>query len=132
MDGITALIKNEIRKQYGTLKDFAKMSGIPYSTLTNTLTKGVEGTAYGTVVRICKLLDIKQSYDLGLVMFNADFFDLYQKLSALDDQGLHTVSTILNMEYERCKNVNSTPSVKAFNAIGLAVKQEDNADKTVL
>lgn len=124
MDGITALIKTEIKKQYGTLKDFAKSSGIPYSTLTNTLTKGVEGTAYGTVVKICKLLDIKQSYDLGLVMFNSNFFDLYQKLSALDEQGIHTVSTILDMEYERCKNSDSAPVVKAFNAIGLAVKHD--------
>ncbi len=124
MDSITSLIRSEIKRQYSTLKSFSKASGIPYSTLTNALTKGVGGTSYDTVVKICKLLNIKQSYDSALVLFNEKFHEFYTKLAALDEQGLHTVSTVLNMEYNRCADDNIRPVVKAFNNIGLAVKQD--------
>ena len=33
MDSITGLIKSEIKRQYRTVMNFAKASGIPYSTL---------------------------------------------------------------------------------------------------
>ncbi len=127
MDSITSLIRSEIKRQYSTLKNFSKASGIPYSTLTNALTKGVGGTSYDTVVKICKLLNIKQSYDSALVLFNEQFHEFYSKLAALDEQGLHTVGTVLNMEYNRCTNDSKRPVIKGFNNIGLAVKK-DNED----
>ena len=123
MDSITELIKSEIKKQFGTLKRFSSSSGIPYSTLTNALTKGVGGTSYDTVVKICKLLGLRQSDDSDLVLFSRDFHDMYEKLSALDDQGMHTVATVLNMEYARCQGTEPEPVIKGFNQIGLAVKK---------
>ena len=69
MDSITELIKNEIKRQYKSVRKFSEVSGIPYSTLSNALTKGVGGTSYDTVVKMCKLLDIKQTIDSDIVLF---------------------------------------------------------------
>ena len=125
MDSITSLIKKEIKRQYSTLKHFSEISGIPYSTLSNALAKGVGGTSYETVVKVCKLLNIKQSYDSELVLFNEKFHEFYTKLSALDDQGMHTVNTVLNMEYNRCVGKEPEPVVRGFNNIGIGIKTEN-------
>ena len=128
MDSITALIKNEIKKQYKSVSKFSEVSGIPYSTLSNALAKGVGGTSYDTVVRICRLLDIKQAYDSDLVLFNSEFHDIYSKLTQLDEQGVHTVCSVLNVEYSRCANEEKDPSVKAFNGIGYASSSDEAFD----
>ena len=122
LDSITNLIKNEIKTRYKSVRKFSEVSGIPYSTLTNALTKGIGGTAYDTVVKICKLLDIKQACDSDVVLFNEQFHEIYSMLSELDEAGLHTVETILKVEHLRCKESTSSLSVRAFNGIGYAQK----------
>ena len=77
MDSITLLIRDEIKKQYGSIKKFSDKSGIPYSTLSNALSKGIGGTSYDTVVKICKLLNIKQVFDENVGMFNKQFYEIY-------------------------------------------------------
>ena len=128
MDSITALIKNEIKKQYKSVSKFSEISGIPYSTLSNALARGVGGTSYDTVVRICRLLNIKQACDSDLVLFNSEFQDIYSKLTQLDEQGVYTVCTVLNIEYNRCVNEDGGASVKAFNGIGYASSTDEAFD----
>ena len=128
MDSITSLIRNEIRSQYKTLRKFSEVSGIPYSTLSNALAKGVGGTSYETVIKICRLLNIKQAYDSDLVLFNSEFHDIYSKLTQLDEQGVHTVCAVLNAEYNRCTEEDDTSVVKAFNGIGYASDVEEPFD----
>ena len=123
MDSITQLIKNEIQKQYKNVKQFSEASGIPYSTLSNALTKGIGNTAYDTVVKICTILGIKQAYADDIVLFNKEFHDVYTMLSELDEKGVHTVTTVLNVEYNRCKASNDETTVKGFCGIGFASKQ---------
>lgn len=120
MDTITTLIKNEIKAQYKTIKRFSDVSGIPYSTLSNALSKGIGGTSYETVVKICRLLNLKQINDSDIVLFNDEFHDIYSKLTHLDEQGVHTVCAVLNVEYARCAQKDETPTIKAFNGIGYA------------
>ena len=127
MDSITMLIKNEIKAQYKSVSKFSEACGIPYSTLSNALSKGVGGTSYDTVVKICKLLNIKQSYDSDIVLFNSEFHDIFSKLTQLDEQGVHTVCTVLNIEYNRCNNAEDQPSVRAFNGIGYAAQPKQEA-----
>lgn len=122
------LIKNEIKKQYKSVSKFSESSGIPYSTLSNALSKGVGGTSYDTVVKICRILNIKQAYDSDLVLFNSEFHDVYKKLTQLDEQGVHTVCTVLNVEYNRCSKENNDASIKAFNGIGYASNIEEAFD----
>ena len=127
-DSITTLIKNEIIRQYKSVLRFSEESGIPYSTLTNALSKGIGGSSYDTVVKICHMLDIKQAHDSDIVLFNSKFHDIYMKLTCLDEQGLHTLQTILDVEYNRCVNTDAEPTVKAFNGIGYAVKSDSSDD----
>lgn len=128
MDSITELIKNEIKRQYRSVRKFSEISGIPYSTLSNALTKGVGGTSYDTVVKMCKLLDIKQTIDSDIILFNSQFHDIYTKLTTLDEQGVHTVNTVLKMEAERCAKASNNPVVKPFNGIGIASKSDTAID----
>lgn len=123
MDSITNLIKNEIKRQYKSVRRFSEISGIPYSTLSNSLSKGIGGTAYDTIVKICNLLNLKQVYNDDLLLFNDQFHEISLMLSKLDEQGVHTVKTVLTMEYNRCLGKNSTSTVKAFNGIAFAQKK---------
>ena len=104
MDGITQLIKSEIIKQYKSVRKFSEKSGIPYSTLSNALSKGIGGTSYDTVIKICNLLNLKQAYDVDLTLFNEHCYEICTMLAALDEHAVHTLKTILSVEYERCTN----------------------------
>lgn len=119
LDSITKLIKSEIKRQYRSVRQFSEKSGIPYSTLSNALSKGIGGTSYDTVIKICKLLNLKQAYDADLTIFNDQFYEICAMLTALDERGVHTVKTILSVEYERCTN-STPPSIKAYNGLSVA------------
>lgn len=125
MDSITILIRDEIKRQYKSVKKFSEISGIPYSTLSNALAKGIGGTSYDTVIKICKLLNLKQAYDADLTIFNDQFYEICSMLSKLDVQGVHTVKAILTLEYNRCANAENTlPVAKAFNGLIIASKED--------
>ncbi len=122
MDSITELIKSEVKKQYKSVRQFSKKSGIPYSTLSNAFSKGIGGTSYDTVLKICKMLNLKQVYDADLTIFNDKFFEVCSMLSELDEQGVHTVETVLTVEYNRCMSDKEKPVVKAHNGLSFAGK----------
>ncbi len=52
------ILKKEILKQYRSVRQFAIEMGIPYSTLVTALERGIEGMAYGTVIKICDKLSL--------------------------------------------------------------------------
>ena len=52
------VLKNEILRQYRSLRQFAMEMNIPYSTLVTALERGIEGMAYGTVIRMCDKLSL--------------------------------------------------------------------------
>ena len=52
------ILKKEILKQYRSVRQFAIEMNIPYSTLVTALERGIEGMAYGTVIRICDKLSL--------------------------------------------------------------------------
>lgn len=118
MDNITQLIKDEIKRQYGNLKHFSEASGIPYSTLSNALARGVGSMSYDTVVKICNLLGLKQAYDADLTIFNEEYNQIMALLEDLDEQGVHTVKTILQVEHDRCTS--REKHLKSFNGIAIA------------
>lgn len=122
VDSITKLIKSEIKRQYKSVRKFSEESGIPYSTLSNALSKGIGGTSYDTVIRVCKLLNLKQAYDADLTIFNDQFHEICSMLAALDERGVHTVKTILSVEYNRCTNEHPSPAIKGYNGLSIAGK----------
>ena len=52
------ILKAEILKQYKSVRQFAIDMEIPYSTLVTALDRGIEGMAYGTVIRIWDKLSL--------------------------------------------------------------------------
>ena len=66
------ILKQEILKQYKSVRQFAIDMEIPYSTLVTALDRGIEGMAYGTVIRMCDKLSLNpvdfSSLDKGEVL----------------------------------------------------------------
>ena len=52
------ILKKEILSQYRSVRQFAMEMGIPYSTLVTALERGIEGMAYGTVIKVCDKLSL--------------------------------------------------------------------------
>lgn len=52
------ILKKEILRQYRSVRQFAMELGIPYSTLVTALERGIEGMAYGTVIKMCEKLNL--------------------------------------------------------------------------
>ena len=130
MDSMTSMIKAEIKRQYGSVARFAEASGIPYGTVSNSLARGVGGTAYDTVAKMCKFLGIRQAYDDDSVLFNQEFYDVYRKLTSLDEMGVHTVCSVLNVEYQRCQE-RDDPTVKGYNGSSIVKKDIQVDEKKV-
>lgn len=52
------ILKKEILAQYKSVRQFAIEMKIPYSTLVTALDRGIEGMAYGTVIKMCDKLNL--------------------------------------------------------------------------
>lgn len=52
------ILKKEILHQFKSVRQFAVEMEIPYSTLVTALERGIEGMAYGTVIRMCNRLQL--------------------------------------------------------------------------
>lgn len=115
MGNLSELVRTEIKRQYKSLYKFSEATGIPYSTLSNALSKGFGGTAYETVLKICNTLNIRQVYGDEVAMINERFGYMLEKLSKLDERGINTLEAILQVEYNRCMSENSEPVLKSFD-----------------
>jgi len=47
------ILKSEILKKNKSVRAFCMKLGIPYSTLATALDRGIDGMAYGTVIKMC-------------------------------------------------------------------------------
>ncbi len=65
------LLKQEILLQYKSVRQFAIEMEIPYSTLVTALDRGIEGMAYGTVMKMCDRLSLNPVDFLPLDSKNA-------------------------------------------------------------
>lgn len=52
------ILKKEILRQYRSVRQFALEMNIPYSTLVTALERGIDGMAYGTVIKMCDKLSL--------------------------------------------------------------------------
>ena len=95
-------IKEEIKKQYKSVRQFSIVSGIPQTTVVSAIKNGIAGTAYETVLKMCNLLHIELvNYDTHIVMTD-DVINMINMFNALDEKGEHAVMAFMAMEYERC------------------------------
>lgn len=79
------ILKNEILKKYRSVRQFCLELDIPYSTLVTALDRGIEGMAYGTVIRICEHLQLNP---VDFTSLEEARSDNYMSQRILDDRVL--------------------------------------------
>lgn len=104
MDNLTKLVRDEITRQYRSVRQFAFAVDIPLSTINSALHNGVGGSSFDTVMRICKILGIKAMSDDAALYLTDDTEKLLTQYAKLDDYGRHTISSVMQVEYDRCKD----------------------------
>ena len=85
------ILKREILRQYRSVRQFAMEMDIPYSTLVTALERGIEGMAYGTVIRMCDKLSLnpvdfaslERDTSLGAQLLENRVMQNYMKLNQL-------------------------------------------------
>lgn len=83
------ILKREILKQYRSVRQFAIDLEIPYSTLVTALERGIEGMAYGTVIKMCDKLSLnpvdfsslEEDASLGAQLLENRVMQYYMKLN---------------------------------------------------
>lgn len=126
MDELTQLIKKNIKSKYSSTRKFADELGIPQTTIVSAIKNGVGGTAFTTVCKMCKALGIKFFNGIFPVAVTDTTRQLIEKLSKLDEKGIHTAATVIEMEYIRCCIEADVVSVAENN------EKRDNATKPII
>lgn len=101
MDKLTNIVRDEISRQYKSVRQFAFAVGIPLSTINSALHNGIGGSSFDTVVQICRTLGIcvLGEENIHLTEDTQRILDQYAKL---DDYGRHTIASVIQVEYDRC------------------------------
>ena len=102
MDNLTELVRSEIARQYKSVRQFAFAVNIPLSTINSALHNGIGGSSYDTVMHICKTLGIKPTAEDASHYLTEDALRLLEQYAQLDNYGRHTISSVMQVEYERC------------------------------
>lgn len=116
MDELTTLIKKNIKYKFSSTRIFSEELGIPQTTIVSAIKNGVSGTAFATVCKMCNALDIKLVNGVYPIVISDAARDMLQKMSKLDEKGIHTVSTVLEMEYIRCQSEAEAIAIAQKNA----------------
>ncbi len=127
MDELTQLIKKNIKQKYSSTRRFSEELGIPQTTIVSAIKNGISGTAFTTVCKMCNALDIKLMNGVYPVVVSDATTNLIERLSKLDEKGIHTVTTVLEMEYIRCQAENQAVALAEKNA-----RLESNKNGSVL
>ena len=102
MDNLTTIVREEIARQYRSVRQFAFAVGVPLSTINSALHNGVGGSSFDTVMKLCKLLGIQAMADDAAFDLTDDTEKLLTQYAQLDDFGRHPVASVLQVETERC------------------------------
>ncbi len=102
MDKLTNIVREEISRQFRSVRQFAFAVGVPLSTINSALHNGVGGSSFDTVMQICKVLGIKAMSDDGALYLTDKTEELLTEYAKLDDIGRHTIEVVLKAEYDRC------------------------------
>lgn len=101
MDKLTTIVRDEITRQYKSVRQFAFAVGIPLSTINSALHNGIGGSSFDTVVMICRTLGIRALGEENIHL-TEDTQRLLDQYSRLDDYARHTVASVMQVEYDRC------------------------------
>ena len=127
MDNLTELVRAEIARHYKSVRQFAFAVNIPLSTINSALHNGIGGSSYDTVMHICKTLGIKPTAEDSSHYLTEDALRLLEQYAQLDNYGRHTISSVMQVEYERCA---ASPRSRARRgAASINVPIEEDAEK---
>jgi hypothetical protein len=107
------ILKKEILRQYRSVRQFALEMNIPYSTLVTALERGIEGMAYGTVIRMCDKLSLnpvdfsslERDTSLGAQLLENRVMQYYIKLNQNGrDKILELMDDFVQIEKYKAKN----------------------------
>lgn len=118
MDQLTNIVRSEIARQYKSVRQFAFAIGIPLSTINSALHNGIGGSSFDTVMEICRVLGIKPLCQEDAPYLTDDTHSLITQYARLDDYGRHTVSTVMQVEYDRCMAQNRGKHRKSGDKVG--------------
>ena len=116
MDELTMIIKSEIKRKYKSVRQFSAAIDIPQSTIISAMKKGIGGTAFDTVVKMCSALDIKLSMNAGVFM-DREKTELLESFGELDERGRNTVRSVCSVELLRCRNIPVMSVVAALDKL---------------
>ncbi len=106
------ILKQEILKQYRSVRQFAMEMDIPYSTLVTALERGIEGMAYGTVIKMCDKLSLnpvdftslETDAALGAQLLENRVMQYYMKLNSMGrDRILELMDDLVQIEKYKAK-----------------------------
>ncbi|MDO4836155.1 MAG: helix-turn-helix transcriptional regulator [Clostridia bacterium] len=101
MDELTKLIKKEIKRQFRSVRQFSMYIGVPQSTIVTALQKGIGGTSFETIMKICDVLDIKLVAGDSHVFLDGENRALLERYSRLDAEGKKAVRAVAEIELLR-------------------------------
>ncbi len=104
-DKLTSIIAHEIKKQYKSTRQFAIAADIPYTTLSSALKNGIGSSSYDTVIKICRMLGIKNTEFGEIVLCSEKTLSLIRRYNKLDKFGRHTVESVIRLEEARLREV---------------------------
>lgn len=107
------VLKKEILRQYRSVRQFAIEMEIPYSTLVTALERGIEGMAYGTVIKMCDKLSLnpvdfsslEREASLGAQLLENRVMQNYLKLNQTGrDKVLELMDDFVQIEKYKAKS----------------------------
>lgn len=101
MDELTLLIKKEIKRQFRSVRQFSMYIGVPQSTIVTALQKGIGGTSFETIMKICEVLDIKLVSGDSPVFMDGEKRELLERYARLDAAGKKAVRALAAIELLR-------------------------------
>lgn len=117
MDNLTKIVRTEISRQYKSVRQFAFVVNIPLSTINSALHNGIGGSSFDTVVQICRALGIKALSEDASSYLTEDTQKLVEQYSHLDDYGRHTISSVMQVEYDRCTELSAPKKGSTYKGI---------------
>lgn len=120
--------RNELNMSYQELAD---KTGLSKSTLQRYETGSIKNMPLDKLEELAKALDVKPSYLMGWSEKPSEGFqitlpekEILHKYRSIDEKGRHTVSTVLEMEYNRCNKPHLVP-------VAAHIKDENAAAKDI-
>lgn len=128
------ILKKEILRQYRSVRQFAMEMNIPYSTLVTALERGIEGMAYGTVIKMCDKLSLnpvdfsslERDASLGAQLLENRVMQNYVKLNQTGrDKILELMDDFVQIDRYKAKSKRQNKKTEAENEITATVNSPE-------